>query len=245
MKDKYLGVLYNKFNDLPDNIVISKSTAEEQFNLTVPIDRLTAFATIRTFWREEWENLGHKTIDNTPTSEEWEFVSQRLLSGDNTKLSQNVAHVLPISFFEPEDYDYDLKYIRIPLKRLLDSHKFVLEVAGQTILFVESAQLPGTMIPFIYRSSNRTYTEPTPNVMYGHRFDAGVGHNDWSIIIVTPEYGSIVTATPIVTSSLHSSLYNTAVTRSFSGKSLIDYNAINAIIQGYIAEGDINIFGED
>ena len=242
MKDKYLGVWYNRCTDTSPLIVSTKPNAEEQFNLTVPVDRLTAFSAIQTFWNDEWKQL--KT-NSAPFWEESAFVSKRLLSNDNTMLSQNVAHVLPISFFEPEDYDHDLKYIKIPLQRLLDNHKFVLEVVDQTILFVESAQLPGTMIPFIYRSSNRTYLEPSPNVMYSHRFDAGGGHNDWSIIIVTPEYGSIVTATPIVTSSLYSSLYNTAVTRSFSGKSLIDYNAINAIIQGYLADGNFINFGED
>ena len=53
MKDKYLGVWYNRCTDTSPLIVSTKPNAEEQFNLTVPVDRLTAFSAIQTFWNDE------------------------------------------------------------------------------------------------------------------------------------------------------------------------------------------------
>jgi len=247
MNPKY-RILYNRYDNSnydpnTGKEIIDKAT--EQFHLTVPVDRLTASATIATFWNEEATHVGmfNSAGFRNPSSyvEEQDFINRQLGQGSYTKLSNNICHVLPASFFEPEDFDYAAKCIMVPLKRLIDNFKFVLEVMGKTILFVESSRTTGTMIPFIYTSSQ----DPLPFGMSGYRhiFETTNEHNDWKIIIVTPEYGaatSSMVATPIVTSSLYTTL--TGITGS--GHSLIDYNAINDIIQGYIAEGDFTNFGE-
>jgi hypothetical protein len=236
-------ILYNRYDNSnydpsTGKEIIDKAT--EQFHLTVPVDRVSSSEAISTFWKEEATRAGMFTPAGmrNPSSyvEEQDFINRQLVHFGYTKISQNIAHVLPVSFFAPEDYDHAAKCIIVPLNRLLDNHKFALEVMGRTILFVESARNPGTMIPFIYTSSHDPLPFGAPG--YRHSFQTPSEHNEWSIIIVTPEYGAAtpMIATPIVTQSLYTTINNSpgASIRT----ALLDHQAIQDIINDILFSED-------
>jgi hypothetical protein len=220
--------IYNRYYDHNDSIYNNignsntynpHSMAEKAFQNDVPKDHLQPRWFMDLYW---------STAVIQQAAGSWSDVTtiKKLIKLNAAIAYSSGRRVLEKEFFAPEDFVVENKTMNIPWNRFYKAGKEIIwleqdqEVAQ--VLFVESKQNPGTMIPFLYQASFHEPKATQVGDMYKHVF-ANPEH-EWSIqIIQNPG------------ETYRNSNITSQTTSSVTAKSLkasIDYNAINNILQG-------------
>ena len=174
---------------------ISKRNAESAFNQDVPNEYLQA----------EWVCNKHypTAVSLTYTTDFDQSAKSLILSGNNVAY-KDTSYTLNTDFFMNTDFDHELKVIYVPWQRFVDARKFVGYIGDEVrILFIESSQEPGRMVPFVYDNSIESSTNmPTDAAVYKHSFRNV--ETEWRIVIVQQLTQTLNTITQIVSQTTSS-----------------------------------------
>jgi hypothetical protein len=221
----FAAAMYNRYYDDPKNYSIYNnigssntynphSMAEQAFQNDVPKDRLNARGFINRYWSNAVINQADGSWSDVTTIKNLIKLNAAIVFNPSSR------YVLEKEFFAPEDFVAEHKEMNIPWSRFYNAGKEVVwleqDTATVQVLFVESKQNPGTMIPFVYNDSYENSNG------YKHVFTNP--EHEWSIQIIQQPgetYRSDVT----------SQTTNTITASTKPKQPGIDYNEISKIIQ--------------
>jgi len=224
------ATMYNRYYDDNDSIYNNignsntynpHSMAEKAFQNDVPKDRLNPRGFINRYWSNAVINqasqLGMSDVS---------IIKNLIKLNAAIVFNPSSRYVLEKEFFAPEDFVAEHKEMNIPWSRFYNAGKEVVWLEQDTqivqVLFVESKQNPGTMIPFIYKDS---YHSPKPTQigdMYKHVFTNP--EHEWTIQIIQNPGETYLAGIP-------SQMLGTSIASTKPAKPGIDYNEISKIIQ--------------
>jgi hypothetical protein len=225
---KAVADIYNRYYDDNDSIYNNMgssntynphSMAEQAFQNDVPKDHLQPRWFMDLYWS--------KSII-PPADRSWSDVAtiKNLIKLNAAIEYSSGRRVLEKEFFAPEDFVAEHKEMNIPWSRFYNAGKEVVwleqDMQIVQVLFVESKQNPGTMIPFLYQASFHEPKATQVGDMYKHVFTNP--RHEWSIQIIQNPGETYRNSN--ITSRTQAPV--TAALKQHG----IDYNAINNIIQG-------------